>query len=144
MVPSCDEIVFMGEVHLTKFKYEVDYETEYQELNEETGEVIKNFVYMTFVRVISGTVYSSWFQRHEEGHSSGNIEIEEGENEWFISQTTSSCDCDGPLERYNYYISQGSEHGPRQVTTFMFLSPLEKDPNRKSYQRDVYAERMGY
>lgn len=144
MVPSDDPIIFMGEVHLTKFRYEVDYETEFQELSEETGEVIKNFIYMTYVKVISGTVYTSWFQHHEEGHASGNIEIEEGENGWFISQVTSSCDCDGPLERYNYYVSEGSERGPKQVTTFMFLSPLEKDPERESHQRDISAERMGY
>lgn len=144
MIPSDDEIAFDGEIHQKRFRYEVDHETDDQLLDETTGEVLKNFVCMTFVRVISGSVYSSWFQRHEEGHTSGNIEISEDEDSWVITQNTSSCDCDGPLERHNYYISKGSEREPKQVTTFMFLSPLEPDPIRKSHQRDVYAERMGY
>jgi hypothetical protein len=99
-------------------------------------------------------------------------EDELGQPVWLIEMETGGRDCDGPIEHYRYYKSKGGkkknfeEYLSRMLSSYKplteeekelelselrleyaieeYRSPFEHSNHNKGYNRDHYAEAMGY
>lgn len=145
-------------------------------LKDENQEYVYERVRKLLLSLHSGYVNFGWSTAHDEGYSNEFYAVEEGEDSlgqpvWLIECQTGGCDCDGPLERYNYLKSKGGKTNIESYVERMmpkdkplteeetelyrseyrneyaiqeYRSPMTYSKHQKAYQRDHYAEAMGY
>ena len=98
-----------------------------------------------------------FWARHEEGSSYEELEIElvrdeDGFPYWSIDSDTGGTDCDGPIEYHRFFMSHGGfapkwnieESQEKYERECRWYSQMISDPQRKGWNRDVYAEQAGY
>jgi hypothetical protein len=98
-----------------------------------------------------------FWARHEEGSSYEELEIElvrdeDGFPYWSINSDTGGTDCDGPIEYHRFFISHGGfapkwnieESQEKYERECRWHSQMISDPQRKGWNRDVYAEQASY
>jgi hypothetical protein len=108
------------------------------------------------LKLYEGRAYLHYWTRHEEGSSYEELEVElvrdeEGFPYWSIDSDSGGTDCDGPIEYHRFFMSHGgfaskfdSNNQERYECELKWHSPMISDPQRKGWNRDVYAEQMGY
>jgi hypothetical protein len=77
----------------------------------------------------------NFYQVLEDGFIKSESTLRWHENIWYLERNRESRSCDGPLTQYDEWRSHGGLNPEGRE------SPLERI---SSFQRDVYAERMGY
>lgn len=152
------------------FNTNIDNETIYTDedhplYDQKTGEALEVPAYRQYMilELFFGSVELHHSAPHEEGYSYETDIIElvyndEGFPYWEINSENGGRDCDGPIERHNYYISLGGFNSKSVMMTHFskdysdekyerelkWHSPRKSDPNKRGYVRDYYAEQAGY
>lgn len=82
---------------------------------------------------------------HDEGSWASYLNIESDGELWHREDSRRSSDCDGPHESHYESDSDGLPYEPIDGSDYKPEFPWRsRDIGSRSYQRDVYAESMGY
>lgn len=80
----------------------------------------------------------------EEGHSYWGYEIDENGDVWEIEHTTGGSDCDGPSSHHTVETSDGKPYAETDANYHPEWPMRSRTLDHRGWQRDEFAERMGY